>query len=389
MSTPSRPAVSVHGDVAPGFEPVAEAFAANFTDNDEIGAAVCLYHRGVPVVDIWGGLSDRDRNIAWERDTIALMFSSTKGVTATVVHQLIEKGLLDLDTPIAHWWPEFAEAGKADIPLRWALTHQAGLSAVTGDVTMDDIYGWNGVVAAIAAQAPVFPPGSAHGYHARSFGWILGEVVRRVTGRSLGRYLADEIAGPLGLDLFIGLPRAELPRLAHLYPPVIDPETAAAMDAFLGPETLLGQVLRGPSGLFGYDDMWNDPRLLAAEMPSSNGIGTARSLARLYAALIGEVDGVRLLRPETVARATAVQVSGPDFVIGLPMAFGLGYMTPPSSGGQCSFGHDGAGGSLGVANPEEGWALGYVMNQMKLGLTGDARSGSLVQVARDCVRAVR
>ncbi len=371
--------VAVHGLCEPGFETVADAFALNFTEHGDIGAAVCVYHRGRPVVDLWAGYADRGARRPWERDTIQLVFSTTKGVAATCVHLLVERGVLDLDSPVAAYWPEFAAAGKADIPLRWVLSHQAGLAAVTGEVTLDDILGWDGIIAAIAQQAPVWEPGTAHGYHARSYGWILGEVVRRVTGTSLGRFFAEEIAEPLGLDFFIGLPESELHRVAHLYPPVIEPETRELMDAFMGPDTLLGQVLAGPSNLFGYDDMWNRPEVLAAEMPSSNGVGTARAVARMYAALLGPVDGIRLLAPETVERAAQVQVEGPDHVIGVPMSFGLGFMTPPPFGPAGSFGHAGAGGSLGIADPAGEWSLGYVMNQMNLGITGDARSSSLVE----------
>lgn len=374
----SAPTVEVHGFTEPGFEAVADAFTANFTEHGDIGAAVCVYHRGRPVVDLWGGQADRETGRPWESDTLQLVFSSTKGVTATCVHLLVERGEVDLDSPVASYWPEFAAAGKGEIPLRWVLTHQAGMAAVTGEVTLGDILDWNGVVEAIAAQAPVWEPGTAHGYHARTFGWILGEVVRRVTGRSIGRFFADEIARPFGLDFFIGLPESELHRLAHLYPPVVEPEMRELMESFMGPDTLLGQVLSGPSDLFGYDDMWNRPEMLAAEMPSSNGVGTARALARMYAALVGEVDGCRILDPGTVERAAAVQVDGPDKVIGLPMPFGLGFMTPPPFGPPGSFGHAGAGGSLGIADPAGGWSLGYVMNQMQLGLTGDARSSSLL-----------
>ena len=331
------------------------------------------------MVDLWGGDADRDAGRPWEQDTIQLVFSTTKGVAATCVHLLVERGELDLEAPVASYWPEFAAAGKADIPLCWVLSHQAGMAAVTGEVTLDDVLGWDGIVAAIADQAPVWEPGTAHGYHARTYGWILGEVVRRVTGHSLGTFFAAEIAEPLGLDFFIGLPASELHRVAHLYPPVIEPDVRELMDAFMGPDTLLGQVLAGPSNLFGYDDMWNRPDVLAAEMPSSNGVGTARAVARLYAALIGEVDGTRLLRPDTVERATRVQVEGPDRVIGVPMSFGLGFMTPPPFGPPGSFGHAGAGGSLGIADPRGEWSLGYVMNQMNLGITGDARSSSLVE----------
>lgn len=379
--------VEIDGFCDPGYEAVFRAFEANFTEHGDVGAAVCVYRHGRPVVDLWGGLADRDTGRLWERDTLQLVFSTTKGVTATCVHLLVERGLLDLDEPVATYWPEFAAAGKAAIPLRWVLTHQAGLAAVTSEVTFDDILGWDGIIEAIAAQAPQWEPGTEHGYHARTFGWILGEVVRRVTGNSLGAFLAEEVAGPFGLDFFVGLPEAELGRISHLYGPEIDPATAEVMDAFMGPDTLLGQVLRGPSNLFGYDDMWNRPDLLAAEMPSSNGVGTARAVARMYAALIGEVDGRRLLAPETVAAATEVQVDGPDKVIGVPMPFGLGYMTPPPFGPPGSFGHFGAGGSLGIADPAGEWAMGYVMNQMQLGLTGDARSTGLLEAVSASVDA--
>ena len=381
-------AAEVHGTCEPAFAAVAEAFAVNFARHEEVGAAVCVYHQGRPVVDLWGGLADRDVGLPWQRDTLQLVFSTTKGMAATCVHLLVERGELDLDAPVARYWPEFAAQGKGDIPLRWVMSHEAGLAAVTGEVTMDDVLGWHGVVEAIAAQAPVWEPGTAHGYHARSYGWILGEVVRRVSGRSLGRFFAEEIAGPFGLDFFIGLPDGELGRVAHLYPPVIDPATKEVMDAFMGPDTLLGQVISGPSGLFGYDDTWNRPDVLAAEMPSSNGVGTARAVARMYAALIGDIDGRRLLDAATVARATEVQVSGPDKVIGMPMSFGLGYMTPPPAGPPGSFGHAGAGGSLGIADPSTGWSLGYVMNQMQLGVTGDARSTGLVDAVVASAEAV-
>lgn len=370
--------VTVDGFAEPGFSAVADAFAANFAERGDVGAAVCVYHRGRAVVDLWGGWADREAGRPWSRNTLQLVFSTTKGMTATCVHLLAQRGDLDLDAPVAAYWPEFAAAGKADIPIRWVLSHRAGLAAVTGDVTLDDVLGWDGVVNAIAAQAPVWEPGTVHGYHARSFGWILGEVVRRVSGRSLGRFFAEEVAAPLDLDFFIGLPASELPRVSHLYPPVIDPATQEVMDAFMGPDTLLGQVLSGPSGLFGYDDMWNRPEVLAAEMPSSNGVGTARAVARMYAALVGEVDGVRLLDADAVAAAIEVRSSGPDHVLGVPMSFGSGFMSPSPSGPPGSFGHDGAGGSLGLADPGGGWSLGYVMNQMHLGVAGDPRSAALV-----------
>jgi CubicO group peptidase (beta-lactamase class C family) len=374
----------IHGEVAPGFEPVREAFARGFAERGEVGAACCIVRDGRTVIDVWGGLADRESSRAWERGTLALVFSATKGPTAASVLRLVERGALALDEPVSRRWPEFAARDKAAITLRQVLTHQAGLAAVDGELTLDEVLAWDPVCAAIAAQAPNWEPGAAHGYHARSYGWILGELVRRATGRSLGRVFAEEIARPLGLDFWIGLPAELEPRVATLYPAPepADPELRALRDRFMGPDTLLGRVLSGPSGLFSYGEMWNGRALHAAEMPSSNGIGTARALARFYAALAGEVDGVRLLRPDTLAEATRPAVDGPDRVILIPTRFGLGFMLPPTLGAACppgSFGHPGAGGSLAFADPEQRLGFAYVPNQMQLGLTGDPRAAALVE----------
>jgi CubicO group peptidase (beta-lactamase class C family) len=367
------------GDVARGFEAVREAFEANFEEHGDLGAACSVYVGGRPVADLWGGFADLAGGRLWDETTVAIVFSATKGVTATCVNLLVERGELELDAPVAAYWPEFAAAGKGHIPLRWVLCHKAGLAAVDGDLTLPEVLAWHPVVRAIAAQAPNWEPGTAHGYHARSFGWILGEVVRRVTGRSLGRYFADEIARSLGLDFWIGLPAAALPRCARMIPP--DPDMPS-IESLLGAASLTARVMTGPSGLFAYDERWNRPDVLAAEMPSSNGVGSARALARLYAALVGEVDGMRVLRPETVARATAVQSEGADRVLFLPTRFGSGFMLQPMlapDAGPRSFGHTGAGGSLGFADPEARVGFGYVTTKMKFDLGGDARTQGLVR----------
>ena len=215
MST--RPA-NFGGVAAPGFERVADAFAENFEKSGEVGAACCVYVDGQPVVDLWGGLANRDEARAWRRDTIVITFSSTKGPTAVCANKLIQEGRLDPDAPIAQYWPEFAANGKAKIPVRWALSHRAGLAAVDGTLTLDDVFGWDRVVEAIAAQAPNWEPGTAHGYHARSYGWIVGEIIRRVTGESMGQYFAREVAKPLDLDFYVGLPASVEARVATLYP---------------------------------------------------------------------------------------------------------------------------------------------------------------------------
>ena len=375
----------VHGFVARGFAQVRDAFAWNLEHQGDVGAACAVYRDGEPVVDLWAGFADLAGGRSWEEDTVQLVFSATKGITAACVNLLAERRAIDVDAPIASYWPEFAARGKDRIPVRWALAHKAGLAAVDGDLTLADVLAWRPVVEAIAAQAPNWEPGTAHGYHARSFGWILGEVVRRVSGRSIGRFFADEIARPLELDFWIGVPRAELARCARLIPPDDLPSPAA----FFGPDSLTARVMSGPSGLFAYDEMWNRPDVLQAEMPSSNGVGSARALARFYAALVGEVDGIRVLEPETVRAACVVQAQGPDRVIFFPSCFGLGFslqpMVAPGAGSQ-AFGHPGAGGSLGFADPAAKLGVGYVTTRMKFDPTGDERTKALVAAVYGSLR---
>jgi len=380
--------IACGGYVDAGFEPVRAAFEENFELHGDLGAACCVYLDGRPVVDLWGGFADLAGGRFWEDDTVAIVFSATKGVTAACVNLLIERGGLDPDAPVAAYWPEFAANGKGGIPLRWVLCHKAGLAAVDGTLTLPEVLAWDPVVRAIAAQSPNWEPGTAHGYHARSFGWILGEVVRRVSGRSLGRYFADEIAAPLGLDFWIGLPADVLPRRACLIPPDADLPSIADL---LGANSLTARVMTGPAGLFAYDEMWNRPDVLAAEMPSSNGVGSARALARLYAALVGVVDGVRVLGAETVRDATAVQAEGADRVLILPTRFGRGFMLQPMlapDAGPRSFGHTGAGGSLGFADPEARLGFGYVTTKMKFDLGGDERTQGLVRAVYRVLRGL-
>lgn len=367
----------VDGFVARGFESVRDAFVANLEHHDDVGAACAVYRDGAPVVDLWAGFADLRGGRPWEENTITLVFSATKGITATCVNLLVERGAIAVDAPIAAYWPEFAARGKERIPIRWALCHKAGLAAVDAELTLEDVLAWRPVVDAIAAQTPNWEPGTAHGYHARTFGWILGEVVRRVTGRSLGRFFAEEIARPLGIDFWIGLPPEQLGRCARIIPPEALPSLA---DLF-GPSSLTARVMHGPSGLFFYDDMWNRPEVLAAEMPSSNGVGDARALARLYAALVGEVDGIRMLAPDTVAAACVVEAEGPDRVISFPSCFGLGFALQPMvapGAGPRAFGHPGAGGSLGFGDPAARLGFGYVTTRMKFDPTGDERTKGLV-----------
>jgi CubicO group peptidase (beta-lactamase class C family) len=378
---------TVSGKVEPGFEPVAGAFADNFRRHGEVGAACAIYRDGRPVVDIWGGLADSASGRPWQEDTITLVFSAAKGPTATCINQLAEAGRLDVDQPVCHYWPEFGCNGKEGITTRMVLSHQAGLAAIDADLTLAQVLAWDPVAAAIAAQAPNWEPGTKHGYHARSFGWILGELIRRISGESAGQYLAGHIAEPLGLRYWVGLPAGQLPACATLIPPAGGSDAVARL---LGADSLTARVMSGPSGLFGYNEMWNRPEVLQAEMPSSNGVGDARSLARFYAALIGEVDGVRLLGPQQLAAACEQQVRGADAVIFHETCFGLGYGLQPSlapgAGPRC-FGHPGAGGALAFADPDAGLGFAYVMNAMQFNMEGDPRSMALVRAAYGCLEA--
>ncbi|CAL9536949.1 beta-lactamase family protein [Streptomyces tendae] len=384
---------TIYGEVAAGFEPVREAFAANFAQHGDIGAAVCVYQYGRPVVDLWGGFADPETDRSWTRDTLQLVYSATKGATATAAHMLAERGALDLDAPVAKYWPEFAANGKADIPVRWLLSHQAGLITLDQPVPLNEALAWHPMAAALAAQRPQWTPGTAHGYHGRTWGWLVGEVIRRVSGRTPGRFFADEIAAPLGLDFFIGLPADQRDRVSRMVyqRPAIDLTTVPAESV---PEELREQVAawQDPESLsnraYAVTDPaaidFDSPEVQAAELPASNGIGTAHALARMYAALIGEVDGVRLLTSETLASAAKEQASGKDQVMLIPSRFSSGYMLPTETNpmiGPNSFGHTGRGGSLGFADPEQGIAFGYAMNNIIGGLD-DLRATSLVDAVR-------
>ena len=382
-------AVEIGGRVDPGFEAVREAFAANFERHREAGAACCVHVGGRPVVDLWGGLADAATGRPYDRDTLQLVFSTTKGATALCCHMLAERGELDLDAPVARYWPEFRAAGKDRLPVRWLLTHQAGLPALDRPVTVEDLCAWDPVVDMLAAQAPLWEPGTAFGYHARTYGFLVGEVIRRVTGHTVGAFFAKEVAAPLDLDFFIGLPEEEEARVAPLLE-YLPPEPGAEADPFLAavadPSTLAHRVFMNPALPV---PVVNSRAWHAAEIPSSNGICTAASLSRMYAACIGDVDGVRLLSEETMEAARAEQVRGLDAVILEETAFATGFMVPTPHGpmaGPGSFGHPGLGGSLGFAHPETGVAFGYVMNQMQAHEAGDPRPGLLVEAVMSCIR---
>ncbi len=385
----------VHGWCAPGWDGVRDAFARNFTEHGDVGAATAVHHDGRLVVDLWGG--------TYRDDTLQLVFSTTKGWTAVLANLLVERGELDLDAPVASYWPEFGAEGKASIPVRWLLTHQAGLAYPTEPCTLDDVLRWDPVVDKLAASTPLWEPGTAHGYHAVTYGFLVGEVIRRITGRTVGALVQDELSGPLGLDAWIGLPAEQEPRVEPLLGGLtpdpaadVDPGLQAMLEQFMGPDSMLGRALSCNGALSGgTGNVFNTRDVHAAELPAANGICDARSLSRLYAAVIGDVAaderfpaGKRVLDPATVASASTTQTSGNDLVLFFETTFGLGFMTSsPFSpyGGRMSFGHAGAGGSVGFADPEHGVGFGYVMSKMETNLSGDPRTRTLVGAVYEAI----
>jgi CubicO group peptidase (beta-lactamase class C family) len=292
--------------------------------------------------------------------------------------------VLDLDAPVERYWPEFAAHGKGGVTVREALAHRAGVPAIDGDFTFEDALSWERMVDALAAQPPAWPPGTAHGYHLRTWGWLVGEIVRRASGLSPGRALAEWVTGPLGADFHVGLPARLEPRVSRVVPP----EGGVDLAALLGADSLTARAASTPGGVLHYDEMWNDPRLHAAELPSSNGIGTARAVADIYAAIVGEVEGVRLVSAGALADAAVPVSEGPDAVIVVDSRYATGFMLQPLLNPGCPpscLGHSGAGGSLGFADPEAGIGFGYVMNRMKMAMEEDRRTSGLVRALYECL----
>lgn len=364
--------IAIQGTVKDGFQRVKEAFAANFADHGEVGAALSVVANGETVVDIWGGYADPQRTRPWQRDTIVNVYSTTKGLTATCAHRLVDQGKLDIDAPVAKYWPEFAQAGKEDLPVRYLLSHRAGLSAISTMLPADETFAPEPMLNALAAQKPWWEPGTKFGYHALTFGYLVGEVIRRVSGMTVGAYFRKEIAEPLGMDTHIGFGPELDARCAEMIPAGfegVDLDNPIAK-AFMDPASLTFKSFwMTPVPLIDPQYM-NKRGWRAAEVPAANGHSDARSLARMYGALArgGEIDGIRVLTREQIDIARTEQSYGEDAVLLMPMRFGLGYhldipelqISPTGA----IFGHAGMGGSFGYADPEAGIGIGYVMNKM-------------------------
>jgi CubicO group peptidase (beta-lactamase class C family) len=380
----------VEGSCDDRFAEVRDEFERSFAERGELGASVCVTLDGETVVDLWGGVADPASQRPWTADTVALGWSCTKGATALCAHLLADRGQLDLDAPVAAYWPEFAAAGKDRIPVRMLLSHQAGLPAVRTPLPPGAFADWDLMVKSLALEEPFWQPGSRHGYHAFTFGWLVGEVVRRVSGRSLGTYFAEEIAGPLGLDFWIGLPESIEARVAPVVPATEpapgEPIAPFFVAAMTDPSSTAALVLANNGGFMAAPD---ERRYHAAEIGSANGITNGRGLARFYRplALGGTADGARLISPEALARASVTaSASDLDATLLAPSRFALGFCKSIGDLGpsdvlvlsEAAFGHPGAGGSLGFADPGERLSFGYVMSRQGFGTGLNARGQSLV-----------
>ena len=369
-------AIDIHGTCDPKFGRVKDAFAENFASHGEVGASLSVVAEGEVVVDIWGGYANEAETRPWERDTIVNVYSTTKGITTICAHRLVDQGLLDIDAPVAKYWPEFAQAGKENIPVRYLLSHTAGLPAMRKFLPAGSASNWDLIASTLAETEPWWEPGTKHGYHAVTFGWLVGEVIRRISGKSVGAYFRDEIAEPLGIDFHIGLPEEHDARVADIIPsamPTMDPNNPMAK-VMMDPTSMnFMAFMIAPEAL--QPGFVNSREWRAAELPAANGHGNARSLARLYGALAadGRLDGVQVLSPEAIKAATVEQAYGPDAIIFFPMRYALGFMLDfPEGEMQISptgalFGHAGMGGSFGYADPEARIGIGYTMNKMNMG----------------------
>ena len=355
------------GTCDPAFTAVRDAFAQNFADGLELGAALSISVGGRNVVDLWGGHLDAARTREWDRDAVVCVFSCTKGLVAIATMWAVARGLVDLDAPVARYWPEFGQQGKGDIPVRWLLTHEAGLPAIGSRMPHGSLSDWDAMTTALAAQEPWWEPGTAHGYHGVTFGHLIGEVLRRATGRDCGELIGTELADPLGIELYMPLPEAVDARTADL---VVDMSRDGTFFDRWDPKTSLGPRA------FGNPPDCNDPAhcmtdtFRRAVIPSANLHTDARGLDRCYTVLAcrGATPELQLAPAAIVDEFGRCQVRGDDRVMELPTAFALGFEhTIPEwrfGPGPRTYGHNGSGGSLGIVDPDAGVSLGYVMNRL-------------------------
>jgi CubicO group peptidase (beta-lactamase class C family) len=373
----------VSGWFAPGFERVRSEFEENFRSRGDVGAAVHVTVHGEPVVDLWGGAADSAEASAWQADTLVNVWSTTKGCLALALHMLADGSRLDFDAPIARYWPEFAQHGKDRVLVRHALTHTAGLPGPSMKVPREALYDWTRMIQSIEQSSLFWQPGTRCGYHAGTFGWLNGELLRRITGVSVGAFFRSQIATPLGADIYVGLTEQEQERTAETIPPTVHGNLFSAL-SFAGGRTRLAALNNPPRPAAAA----NTRRWREAEIPSSNGHASARGLARVYTALAlrGAVGGVRLLSARAAEAAAQEQVHAKDIVLGVPVRRTLGFVLAESDEPRpaATFGHPGMGGSIGFADLQNELAMGYVMNRMLM--ANDNRYTSLCRAVYDCLR---
>jgi CubicO group peptidase (beta-lactamase class C family) len=384
----------IHGHCDPRFAAVRDCFAENFRELGEIGAAVAIHIAGRPVVDLWAGLADRSERKPWTERTLVNVYSTTKGLAALCIQRLIDQRQLDPAARVAEYWPEFAAAGKSAITLHDLLGHRAGLAALRTPLPHAALYDHALIARELAAQEPFWAPGTQHGYHAQTFGFLLGELVRRVTGHTLGHYLREEITGPLAADVHIGLDASDDERVAKVTRPLGEATPAGEIDLMrvwkLEPESLTARAFNNPAPQPG---SINTRAYRAAEIPSSNGHATALGLSRIYAALASRDDAreARLLSADGVARCSQEHSAGVDLVLRVPTRFGPGFHLSQSSGSgrfgpnARSFGHPGMGGSLAFADPDAEIGFGYVMNRAGANILIGERPRRLVDALYTCI----
>ena len=367
----------VYGTCDERFEQVRQAFEANFDQGLDVGASAAVFLDGEPVVDLWGGHLDAEKTMPWQEDTIINVWSTTKTMTALCALMLADRGEIDFHAPVAKYWPEFAAAGKEGVEVRHLMSHTAGLSGWEEPIELTDLYDWEKVTSLLAAQEPWWEPGSASGYHAVTQGYLVGEVIRRVSGRSVGRFFAEEVAGPLGADFFIGTPPEADSRVAPVIAPTEMPTVADMEPGSIALRTFLNPVLDATAS-------WTVP-WRRAEIPAAGGHGNARSVAAVHSVLAcgGEARGVRLLSSAGCEAIFEEQSNGPDLVLGQPIRFGMGFGLSgelmPVGPHTCYWG--GWGGSVIVIDLDARLSVAYVMNRMESGLVGDLRGGAIVMAA--------
>ena len=390
--------MSYEGFVADGWSGVAEAFAHNIDNREDIGAGVSVFHKGKCVVDIAGGFFDRDATQPYTLDTLQLVFSTTKGVVATAVAMCVERGLLSYEEPVSLFWPEFAAHGKEHVTVAQLLSHQAGLYTVDGPLTYKDVLDWNTMVARLADTAPLFPVGSTHGYHAITFGWLAGELVRRVDGRNIGRFIAEEISNPLGGEIYVGLPERLERRVSPVNTGWPRKEGSVASTPSQPAPAQSEQLLSAFSlkGAMDVKGVFNRQDMHAAEVPGANGIANARSLASMYSATFTETETsnglVRLVTEDTRRKMTVQQtpVGEIDLCLQNMRSFAMGFVTPSEKlafDAPGTYGHAGMGGSVSFADPNRQMGFSYIMNRMRSSMFTDPRSVRLIEAASRCADA--